>query len=351
MSIDAQIRTQRGSLRLDLDIEIAAGELVAVLGPNGAGKSTLLRCLAGLTPLESGFVRFDGIPVDEPAQGILVAPEHRPIGMLFQDYLLFAHMSVLSNVAYGPRSRGVPKRDAERRAMAVLERVDLVAQAGRRPGELSGGQAQRVALARALATEPRVLLLDEPLAALDAATRVAVRRDLRSHLDDFDGMAVLVTHDPIDAYALADRVAVVEDGRLTQTGSILDVAARPRSRYVAELVGTNLLAGTVSGTEFTTTAGAVLHVADAPSGPCLAVVHPHSITLGLQPPAGSSVRNCWPGTVTELDPLGHRARVTIAGPVPLVAEVTLAACAELGLRPGVEVHASVKATDISVSPR
>ena len=173
--------------------------------------------------------------------------EQRPVGFVFQDYLLFPHLSALENVAFGLRARGLARAEARRRAAAWLERVGLAAHAAARPRALSGGQAQRVALARALVGEPRLLLLDEPLAALDAATRTEVRRDLRRHLASFDGTRLLVTHDPLDAIALADRLVVLEGGRVTQTGSPAEVSGRPRSRYVAELVGVNLYRGRADG--------------------------------------------------------------------------------------------------------
>jgi molybdate transport system ATP-binding protein len=206
MSLSARLSLQLGTLDLQAQLHVEPGELLALLGPNGAGKSTLLRCLAGLAPIDEGRVVIDGTVVDEPSTSTYVEPEHRPIGFVFQHYLLFEHMSVVENVAYGLRARKVPKATARRTAQEWLERVGLGRYAEQRPRSLSGGQAQRAALARALATNPRLLLLDEPLAALDVGTRGAVRRDLRLHLDTFEGMRILVTHDPVDAYALADRV-------------------------------------------------------------------------------------------------------------------------------------------------
>jgi len=269
---------------------------------------------------------------------------------VFQNYLLFEHMSVLENVAYGLRARRIPKADARRTAQDWLDRVGLGDYAGQRPRALSGGQAQRAALARALATEPRLLLLDEPLAALDAGTRGSVRRDLRRHLETFDGMRVLVTHDPVDAYALADRVAILDAGRIVQTGTLAEVTAHPRSRYVADLVGVNLVAGAVADGVLTTDTGAHVVIADALPGDSFAVIRPHSIALVRDPPAGSSVRNVWSGTVTDIDRLGDRVRVRIDGALPLVAEITAAALDALQLRHGDATHASAKATDIEVYP-
>jgi molybdate transport system ATP-binding protein len=228
--------------------------------------------------------------------------------------------------------------------------MDLAGYASQRPTVLSGGQAQRVALARALVSEPRLLLLDEPLAALDVGTRAAVRRDLRQHLASFEGMRVLVTHDPVDAHALADRVAIVEEGRIVQTGTLAEVTAHPRSRYVADLVGVNLLTGVVSDGVLVTDAGASVVVADAAPGRADAIVRPHSITVTRSAPSGTSARNTWPAVVADVDRLGDRARIRLDGPVPLTAEITVAALEELALRPGDEVHAAVKATEIEVTP-
>jgi molybdate transport system ATP-binding protein len=350
MSLRAEIALRIGSLDLDVALHVAPGRVLALLGPNGAGKSTILRCLAGLTPIDRGRITIDGTVVDDPATGVFVEPERRPIGVVFQDYLLFEHMSVLENVAFGLRARALPKRDARARAAALLEQVGLADHAAQRPRALSGGQAQRVALARALAVSPRLLLLDEPLAALDVGTRAALRRDLRRHLDTFDGMRVLVTHDPLDAYALADHVAIIEAGRIVQAGTLTEITAHPRSRYVADLVGVNLITGTVRGNVLTTDRGTTVVVADATPGEAYAVIRPHSITLTRHAPAGTSARNCWPGTIADIDQLGDRARVAIDGPLPLTAEITLAALRELDLRPGDDVHATVKATDIEVAP-
>ncbi len=350
MSLEASIGVQVGTLDLRAELTVADGELLALLGPNGAGKSTALRALAGLRPIHQGHIRVDGAVLDDPTTNTFVPPEQRPIGVVFQDYLLFEHMTVLENVAFGLRARTTPKADARRCAHEWLERVGLASMAQDRPRALSGGQAQRVALARALATDPRVLLLDEPLAALDAGTRAAVRRDLRQHLASFAGMRLLVTHDPVDAYALADRVAVLEGGRIVQSGTLAEVTAHPRSRYVADLVGVNLVSGSVEGGVLHTERGAAVVIADAPNGPAFAVIRPHSLTLTRETPAGASSRNVWEGIITDIDRLGERARVGIEGLLPLTAEITLAALDALALRPGDEVHVAAKATDIEVYP-
>lgn len=350
MSLSAQIGVRLGGFELAVELEMVPGEVVALLGPNGAGKSTALRCLAGLLPIETGRIELDGTVMDDPDRGLFVTAERRSIGVVFQDYLLFAHLSVRENVAFGLRAQGLHAAEARRRADEWLERMGLAGFGPRRPRELSGGQAQRVALARALATEPRLLLLDEPLAALDAGTRSEVRRDIRQHLSTFAGMRVLVTHDPVDAFSLADRVVVVESGRMVQAGTLLEVTAHPRSHYVAELVGVNLIPGRGIDGGFVTDGGTVVVSADrSPTGPAFAAVHPHAIALHRRPPEGSP-RNSWQCTVVDVDHRADRVRVQLAGPIALVAEITPAALVSLDVRPGEQVWAAVKATEVTVYP-
>jgi len=240
--LDARVVVKRAAFRLDVALRVPAGSTTAVVGPNGAGKSTLLRALAGLAPLTAGRVALDGRELERAGDGdpaMRIPAEGRGIGVVFQDHLLFPHLSALGNVAFGPRAHGVPRADAEGRARALLDRLGIAHLADRRPAALSGGQSQRVALARALVLEPPLLLLDEPMAALDAGTRLDVRDLLADELRRFGGAAVLVTHDPVDALALADRILVLEDGRAVQEGTAADVAVRPATGYVARLLGMN----------------------------------------------------------------------------------------------------------------
>jgi len=349
VTLRAHIVVARGSLGLDVWINAAEGEVVALLGPNGAGKTTILRCLAGLLSIERGSIEIGGEMADDPSAGIFIPAEQRSCGVMFQQYLLFPQMTVLENVAFGLRARGVDKTSARDQARTWLGRVGSDGVEGSRPHQLSGGQAQRVALARALASEPRMLLLDEPLAALDAATRVDVRRELRRHLGEFRGSVVLVTHDPVDAYTLADRVVIVEHGHVVQDGSFVEIAAHPRSAYVAELVGVNLLAGSLMGGVFAVDGGATLVVAaEDVDGPAIAVIRPQAVSLHSGRPEGS-MRNTWRAAVIDIDHRGDRVRVRLQGPIQLTAEITAAAAEALGIKVGLELWAAVKATEIAVT--
>ena len=350
--LHAAIEVHLGPFELDIDLHVDDGEVVALLGPNGAGKTTALRAIAGLQPLDHGRITLDGTVLDDPAADVFVPTADRPIGVVFQDYLLFPRLTALDNIAFGLRARGHDKASARSQARRWLERFALTDHAHARPRTLSGGQAQRVALARALATDPRLLLLDEPLAALDAGTRVEVRTELRRHLATFAGARLLITHDPVDALVLADRLVIIEGGQITQTGTPAEVTARPASRYVAQLVGINLLHGTAAGDHTVRLdTGAELTVADPLPGPDVAVaIRPQAIALHRHQPEGSP-RNTWTSTVTDLEIDRDRVRVTLTGPVPVTAEVTPAAVAELDLTPGTTVWATVKAVNLTTYPR
>jgi molybdate transport system ATP-binding protein len=271
--------------------------------------------------------------------------------VVFQDYLLFPHLSALENVAFGPRCHGVGKAEARRTAAVWLERVGLGEHLDARPRRLSGGQAQRVALARALAVQPRLLLLDEPLAALDAHTRLEIRGGLRRRLADFDGACVLVTHDALDAMVLADRLVVIENGRVVQEGAPAEVARRPRTDYVARLVGLNLYRGTALGHEVRLDAAEqlVLRVAEAVDGPVFVAFAPSAVALYRSRPDGSP-RNLWRGRIDGVEQHGDRVRVHLDGPLAVSADITAAALADLDLTPGEHVWASVKATETHAYP-
>ncbi len=351
MTLTADVGVELPGFSLDVALAVGPGRTTAILGPNGAGKTTLLRALAGLRALASGRIDLNGTVLDDPAAGVYVPPERRPVGVVFQDNLLFPHLDALDNVAFGLRSRGHRRSSARRLAAEWLERVGLAGREQARPAELSGGQAQRVALARALALDPALLLLDEPLAALDATTRNDVRRDLRRHLAGFAGVRVLVTHDPVDAALLADEVLVLDGGRVAQTGTPAEITARPRTRWVADLAGVNLFRGTAgAGGVVAVDGGGTLVVADADRrGPVRAVVHPRAVTLHRDRPHGSA-RNTWPGRVATVEPLGDRLRVRVDAAPAVVAEVTAGGGRQVGLAEGAPVWISVKATEIDVYP-
>ncbi|WP_441249206.1 ABC transporter ATP-binding protein [Kitasatospora sp. McL0602] len=349
MTLDALLRVERAAFRLDLALTAAPGEVIALLGPNGAGKSTALRALAGLLPLSSGHLRLDGAPLEDPAAGLHTPAEHRPVGVVFQDYLLFPHLSALDNVAFGLRCQGLRRGPARATALPWLERMGLADHADARPGALSGGQAQRVALARALAVRPRLLLLDEPLAALDARTRLEVRAQLRRHLAEFEAVAVLVTHDPLDAMVLADRLVVIEDGTQVQAGTPAEIARHPRTDYIARLVGLNLYQGTADGHLVRLADGVELTTTEELSGPAFVAFPPAAVVLQRSRP-DSSARNVWQLEVAGLDLHGDQVRVDLTGALPLAADLTPASAAELDLAPGTPVWASVKAAQTHAYP-
>ncbi|MGW5881337.1 ABC transporter permease [Streptomyces koyangensis] len=327
-----------------------AGTTIAVVGPNGAGKTTLLRALLGLTPRAHAEVLLGGRDVTR-------LPTHRrEVAWVPQDGALFPHLSALANTAYGLRARGVPRAEARRQAREWLVRLGVGELAGRRPAQLSGGQAQRVALARALAARPRLLLLDEPLAALDQTTRARVRHTLRRHLAGFGGVCLIVTHDPVEAVSLADRVLVLEGGEAVQDAPPAEVTRHPRSPWVARMLGGNAWKGTAGpGGTVELAGGGLLTTAPGegtppvPGSPVLAVIAPEAVSLHLARPEGSP-RNVWAGTVRELTAVGSRLRVLVTSPEvpPLVAEITPAAAADLGLTDGTRVWTAVKATEVTV---
>ncbi|MFI1830643.1 ABC transporter permease [Streptomyces sp. NPDC020412] len=339
-SMDAAVT---GFTRLTLDAE--PGTAIAVVGPNGAGKTTLLRALLGLTDRAHAELRLGD---DEVTQ---LPPHRRKVAWVPQNGALFPHLSGLGNTAYGLRAQGVPRTEARRTAQAWLDRLGVGGLAHRRPAQLSGGQAQRVALARALATRPRLLLLDEPLAALDQTTRARVRHTLRGHLDGFGGVCLIVTHDPVEAVSLADRVLVLDGGRALQDAPPAEVTRHPRSPWVARMLGRNAWPGTAAGNGLDLTGGGRIVVADPlPEGTrALAIIAPEAVAVHRGRPGGSP-RNVWPGTVREITASGSRLRVLVTSPdaPDLVAEITPQAAAELALAEGGSVWTSVKATEVTV---
>ncbi|MGA8117613.1 MAG: ABC transporter ATP-binding protein [Actinocatenispora sp.] len=347
--LDADLVVDLGTFDLDVRLRIAAGEVVALLGPNGAGKTTALRALAGLQRLSAGHIRLADHDLDRPDRRLWTPTEDRSIGVVFQDYLLFPHLTALDNVAFGLRRLGVPRRNARAQAAGWLARVGLDEHIRRRPRHLSGGQAQRVALARALALGPELLLLDEPLAALDAGTRLDTRAELLRHLSDHPGATLLVTHDPLDALVLADRLVIVEHGRVVQEGDAATITARPRTEYIARLVGLNLHRGRADGHSVRLRDGFTLTSADPLHGDALVAFRPSAVALYPDRPDGSP-RNTWEATVAGIQRHGDNLRVQLDGPITVAADITPAAAAHLHLAPGQQVWAAVKAAETRAYP-
>src|SRR4051812_25234946 len=337
MTLDCRVRVSLGDFRLSAELAAADGEVVVLVGPNGTGKSTLLRALAGLTPM-TGSVKVDDREL------VSLPPEDRNVGWVPQSGALFPHLSALDNVAYGLGGRG-----GGGAARTWLDRLGIGELATRKPVELSGGQAQKVALARALARGPRLLLLDEPLTALDVTARVDVRRALRTHLADYDGVTVLVTHDAVDAVAFADRVVALDAGAVVQDATPKEVTRAPRTPWLAQLMGANAFPGHVAGATLIVDGGGTVTLAEPVElpGPALGVVPAHAVSLHRERPSGSA-RNTWRVVVRELIPAGARMRVQCDGQPAVVAEVTTQAVADLRLREDDRVWASVKATEVTV---
>jgi len=357
--VEVELRATAGTFTVAVGGSWQPGEVVAVVGPNGAGKSTFLRALAGLATA-TGTLCIDGTDV----QG--KAPARRGVGWVPQDGALFPHLTARDNVAFGLRGK-----HSRATAQEWLDRLGIGDLAQRRPAQLSGGQAQKVALARALAREPRLLLLDEPLAALDVEARTDVRRSLRAHLGEFAGVTMLVTHDPVDVMTLATRVLALDEGHVVQDSTVAGVTTAPRTPWLAALMGGNgfyarTSAGTLaldggdggggsgsgngSGNGSGGGSGGVLVAAEAPQEDgvdVLAVVPAHAVTVHRSRPEGSA-RNVWPATVRDLTVVGGRVRVTLDGSPTVLADVTAAAAADLALAEGVGVWASVKATEVTV---
>jgi len=338
---------------VDVALDVAEGSVTAIVGPNGAGKTSLLHLIAGLARPTSGSVRI----AEREVAGATWVPVHlRRVALLTQRPALFPHLDVLANVAFGPRAAGSSVVAARSRARAELEAVGCGEFASRRPQDLSGGQAQRVAIARALATDPDVVLLDEPLAGLDVSVASEVRHALAARLRG--RTALLVTHELLDIWTIADRVAVLENGRVAESGPVADLLARPTSTFLGQLSGTNLFTGTALGeTTLEIAPGVVLHGLPDEDQPLLvgmdglASILPAAVALHLADPGGSP-RNHLAAKVTGIEPRGHYVRVNLeVGGQPLAADLTGQAVADLGLRPGLTVKAAFKATQVRLYGR
>ncbi len=352
LSLDVAVRA--GAFEVRATFEAEAGSTVGLLGPNGSGKSTLVAAIAGLRPPVSGRIALGANVLDDAVANVHVPPERRPVGVVFQDLLLFPHLSALENVAFPLRATGTPRASARDRAGGLLERLGMAGRANARPRDLSGGEAQRVALARALVAEPALLLLDEPLSALDVGARARVRELVRDVLAGFDGVRILVTHDPVEASTLADRLVLLEEGHITQIGTPEEIRSAPRSRYAADLVGVNAFHGRLEPLgeglgRIETGDGEVLvpWPTGSPGRQVVALLRPADVTLSPRPPGGSA-RNVFEGRIGSVAVEGERARVRIASSPPLVADVTLGSLERLELREGIPVWASFKAVEVQV---
>ena len=354
-ALDVDVRADRGSFRLDARFVADESGTVALLGPNGAGKSTLVAVLAGLLRPHDGTVRLGAVVLDGP--GAHVPPDRRAIGVVFQDLRLFPFMTSRENVAYPLRIRGTSKSEANARADELLASFDVVHRSEALPSDLSGGEAQRVALARALVHRPRLLVLDEPLSALDVEARPAARSVLRRALTDFEGVSVIVTHDPVKAMSLAVGVVVLEEGRVTQTGTPEEIRAEPRTAFAAALVGLNFFRGRLEPLEsgagvIRMESGEVVvpwpAAVSEPVDDVRAFVRPGDVALYRARPEGSA-RNVIHGSISSVAVEGDRARVRIDSAPPLVADLTPGSVSRLGLADGVEVWASFKAMEVMLA--
>ncbi|WP_433801779.1 sulfate/molybdate ABC transporter ATP-binding protein [Actinomycetospora sp. CA-084318] len=352
--LEVDVAVTRGSFALDVSVTVESGEVVAVLGSNGAGKSTFLGALAGLYRPDRGSVVLAGRVLDD------VPVHRRRVGLLSQSALLFPHLTARDNVAFGPRSTGSRRRAARETADRWLEMVDATALADRRPSELSGGQAQRVAIARALACEPELLLLDEPFAALDVDVTPAIRALLRRVVRAAGVTTLMVTHDVLDAVVLADRLVVLDAGRVVESGPTADVLRRPRSAFAARIAGLDLVPGRSCREGLRTAEGTVIGGVhpDPVDGdePAVALFSPASVSVFRDPPKGSP-RTLVPVRLAAMEPHGElvrlRAGVPDGGPGwvdGLAADVTPAAVADLAVEPGDELWFAVKAAEVEVYP-
>jgi molybdenum ABC transporter ATP-binding protein len=337
-----------GTIELDVSFDVSPGRCIAIAGPSGSGKSTILRLLAGTVRPDRGRISVgDDIWVDT-ARGVSWPPERRRCGYVFQDYALFPHLSAWRNVAYG--LRGMSTHERRQIALALLEQFGLAELADARPATLSGGERQRVALARALAPSPRVLLLDEPLSALDARTRASARRELSATLRPLELPVVLVTHEFNEAAQLGDEIAVIDRGTIIQQGSASELAAAPASAFVADFTGAVVLTGTARGADGELTivdldGGGVACTTDRGEGRVALSVFPWEITISAtSAPVDESAQNRVTATISSVTAVGNRVRLGLAAGQPLVAEVTGKAISDLQLDVGREVTATWKAT-------
>ena len=349
MTLSVDVRRLVGSLQLDASFAVEPGETVAVVGPNGSGKTSLLRMIAGLSAADEGRITWNGTVWDDASSGEFVSPEQRPLSYVFQDHALIPHLNVLDNVAFGVRANGGRRRVARERATRALTDVGSLELADRMPSELSGGESQTVAIARALATDPKLMLFDEPFAALDAGARAKARR-LFASMGNESLARILVTHDAVDALTLADRIIALESGSIVQVGTPSELLATPRSHFVAEILGFNPMSGELSGDQLSIgTMILTVGAHEAPDGSVIAIIRPRSVSLHRSRPEGSP-RNVWRTSITTVDRTSDRVRVQLGAPLHIAVEVTPAGFEALLTDTGEELWASVKASEIAVHP-
>ena len=355
-ALEARILVSRGTFELAVDLEVQRGEILALLGPNGSGKSTLLGALAGLIPIRSGTVAVAGRLLSSSHPYLSIAPEHRGVGLLGQEPLLFPHLSAIDNVAFGRQSQGIRAADARHEARGWLTAVGLDGLEQRKPARLSGGQQQRVALARALAAKPEVLLLDEPLGAVDVGAASQLRQLLRERLVQSGTATILVTHDVLDALVVADRVAILHEGRIVESGPTQRVLRAPRTRFIAALAGVNLVTGVLErdgalrmtdGRRFT---GRILGVQPVTGSAVSAVFRPSAVRVRAAPHGGTE-SNSWDARVAALEPSSGGIRLLLAGDPDIVAEVSPVDVAEHALVVGSTVRLSVAEADVALHAR
>ncbi len=347
MTIALSGQVDLGRFRLDVSMATEPGQVVALVGPNGGGKSSILNVVAGLLRLSGGSLRLGDQVVDEPGRRIWVPPFRRRVGFVFQHLHLFPHLDTADNVAYGLRRRGLDRAAARRVALDWLERLDIADLGSAPPQTLSGGQAQRVALARALAIDPDVLLLDEPTSALDAEARLAVRTELRQHLDAFDGLTLLVAHDLLDIVGLADRVVVVENGTVAQDTTPSDLLHHPRSSHAAALAGVNLVTGRRRAGRLEFGSGVLVRGPDGPDGPVDVVFAPSAVHV--TPSAQERPDGAWPTTLAGVEAVGDHARARLGPPLPLQARIPIEYLQD-GVQRDTRVWAHIDPAAVSVYP-
>ncbi|HWU57087.1 MAG TPA: ABC transporter ATP-binding protein [Microbacteriaceae bacterium] len=361
-ALEAALVVRRGTFTLDVELSVADGEVVAVLGPNGAGKSTLLAAISGLIRPESGRVAVAGRVLTKRTASarIFVPAERRRIGLLSQDPLLFPHLSAIENIAFGQRAQGRPRADATRDAHEWLNAVGLAGLGDRRPGALSGGQRQRVAIARALAARPDVLLLDEPLAALDVQTAAHIRRLLSERLAETGTTTIVVTHDVLDAIVLADRCAIVNAGRIIDDGPKARVLGHPKTQFIAALAGVNLVEGISDGAAGVVSAdggavrGHVMGAAIAAGTQASAVFSPSAVSVSA-PRAGQGEENPrgnrWNATIEALEPSAAGVRIRVREIPHVVIDVSPAVAVDIDLSIGAPIVVSVDPADVAIRSR